>query len=197
MKRMAMVFALVGATAGPALAQNSVQLIGGLSNADHSAAVFAAALAARRGPIEIGAEGGRLVDILPSGIAAASRVISGGTVTASLPAWYGLATLRVLVPIGPIEPFVSTGAGFAHLEPQVTYVSPTINATIVFGDGRQQTKFLGTLGAGVRVAVGPASLEGGYRYFRVFQHYRPDTNFSNDEVLVTAHVIYAAIGIRF
>ena len=91
---------------------------------------------------------------------------------------------------------MSAGAGIARLTPSVT-VNTAGKVLTVFGDDDPANKFLIGLGGGLRVTLGRAFIDGGYRYIRVFQHYQSDTNFNNDEVLVRVHDVHVGLGIRF
>ena len=190
--------ALLAGVVQPSEAQTTTQVVVGDSNADRSAPVIALGLASQHGPFEFGIEGGRLFDIVPAGVGNASRLLSGGAASARLPAWYGMALGRVLVPIGPLQPFVAGGTGGARLAPSVHSFNSAASLPVIFGgDESARVRFMTTMGAGVRIGTGPLRIEGGYRWLRVFQHYRPDTNFSNDDVLVSARVVYGALVIRF
>lgn len=190
------VLVMLAAVPRGASAQMTIIGFGGVTDAAATHPFGAGALAGRTGPIEISAEVGRFSNILPKGLAATASELSGGLVKAELPAWYGMGTLRLIASSGPVAPYVSAGAGVAHLTPRVT-VGTAGSVQAVFGDDDSSDKFMIGLGGGLRIGLGRAFIDGGYRYVRVFQEYRSDTNFNNDDVLVKVHVFQLGVGIRF
>lgn len=197
-KRLAVAGTMAAAMfiARPAHAQGLIQAMGGITTTADENPFFAGVLGGKVGPIEIDGEFGRLTNIVPKRIADASLSLSGGEAKAELPAWYGMGSVRLIAPAGPVQPFVRVGAGAARLHPQFTATDPDVDAEIVFGEG-DTTKFLLGAGGGLRVEAGRVLIDGGYRYMRVFQKYRSDSDFNNDDVLVNVHTVYVALGVRF
>lgn len=190
---------MVTLSAGAASAQGMVQVVGGVTNQADQHPVLGAALAARGGALEIDVEGGRMFNIVPRETFDRARQVSVGNAEAKLPAWYGMTSLKVMVPAGPVTPFVTGGLGLARLEPQVEVTSGSTTATVVFGDNgdSNRNKFLLGGGGGVRLGTGRTTLDLGFKYIRIFENYRTDTNFENDDVRVNVRMFYAALGVRF
>jgi hypothetical protein len=182
--------------ARPADAQGLIQGMGGVTKTADQNPFFAGLIGGKVGPIEIDGEFGRLTNIVPKRIGDAAASVGGGEVKAELPAWYGMGSIRLIAPAGPVQPFVRVGAGAARLHPQFSASDPDLDTEVIFGDG-DTTKFLLGAGGGIRVEVSKVLIEGGYRYMRVFQKYRSDSDFNNDDVLVNVHMIYAGLGVRF
>ena len=192
----AWVCVVMAASARVATAQTTIIGFGGVTEAAARHPFGGGALGAKAGPVELSVEIGKFSNIVPKRIAASASEWSGGLVKAELPAWYGLGSLRLIASSGVIAPYVSAGAGIARLTPSVT-VNTAGKVLTVFGDDDPANKFLIGLGGGLRVTLGRAFIDGGYRYIRVFQHYQSDTNFNNDEVLVRVHDVHVGLGIRF
>jgi len=126
------------------------------------------------------------------------------TGTASVPAWYTVGGVRYEMPMHGVTPYVSGGAGVAHLSPaaQFIYSSGTIGDStpapgsdvtsqlVTLGDFTQpaaSTAFMFTAGAGVTVPVAPhVNVDVGYRLSRV-----------DADTPLTAHSIVAGVGYLF
>lgn len=190
------VLALIG-IAQPVQAQGLIQGIVGVTKTASQNPVFAGAIGGKAGIFEIDGEFGRMQNIVPKSLADTTLSVSGGEAKAELPAWYGMGNLRLIAPTGPVQPFVTAGAGFARLHPRFTVNDPDVSVQSIFGENGDTTKFLAGVGGGLRVTAGRVLIDGGYRFIRVFQKYRSDANFNNDDVLVNVHMFYLALGVKF
>jgi opacity protein-like surface antigen len=189
--------AAILAVARPVNAQVLVQGIGGITKTAGQDPFWAGAIGGKVGPVEIDGEFGRMTNIVPKTIFDSTKAASGGLVEAELPATYGMGNVRFIAKRGAIQPFVQGGAGFARLHPQFSASDPSVSVLSQFDTSGDTTKFLAGAGAGVRVKVQKLLVDGGYRFVRVFQTYRSDTNLSNDDVLVNVHMFYVSIGFHF
>lgn len=183
--------------ARPVSAQGLIQAVGGATKTASQNPFFAGSIGGKAGIVEIDGEFGKMMNIVPKGLVDTTLTLSGGEVKAELPAWYGMGQMRFIASGSPVQPFLTVGAGLARLHPQFTATDPDVNVRLVFGEDGDTTKFLLGAGGGLRVEAGKLLIDGGYRYMRVFQKYRSDTNFNNDDVLVNVHMFYAALGFRF
>jgi hypothetical protein len=191
-------------TAAPALAQVQLQGLAGMTDAAERAPFYGAALGIKLSFLEIDLEGGRMNNVLPSGVLDALHQLEQQNnlpvqAIARVPATYGLGQVRVIGPHGFIKPFVGGGLGVAHLEPQIDISVQGIDLGNVFGltSFQSQNKTLGLVSAGLRFDFGPANFEGGYRYIVIFSQFQPSTNTSSDKVLTHVNTIYGAIAVRF
>jgi opacity protein-like surface antigen len=193
-------FTLAFTTAAQAQNGSGVVLqgIGGVTKAAETKPFAGASIGGKVGVLELDAEAGKLFDILPKGVLDRANQLSPN-IKAELPAWYGLGQLRFIAKNGGVKPFVNVGAGAARLKPQLDATSGSNTVTTVFGSGNdtERTRFLVAAGGGLRFDSGRAVLDGGYRFMRIFQNYESDTNFDNDDILVSFHTFYVALGIRF
>jgi hypothetical protein len=187
-----------------AWAQVELQGIGGVTSAAGRQPFWAGALGVKVTFIEIDGEVGRFQDILPKGVLDAISQLQRQRglpvqAIASVPATYAVGSIRLISPGGPIRPFLSGGVGVARLEPQLDISVDGISLGDVFGltAFQPQTKTMAMLAAGVRLDLGRANIEGGYRYVVIFSHYRPNANFANDSVLTYVNCLYGAVGFRF
>jgi hypothetical protein len=198
-KSMAVTAVAVGllGVARPVQAQGVIQAVGGVTKTAEQNPVFAGMIGGKAGIIEIDGEFGKMMNIVPKRLLDTTLTLSGGEVKAELPAWYGLGQVRFIASGSPVQPFVTAGAGVARLHPQFTATDPDVNLRVVFGEDGDTTKFLVGAGGGLRVEAGKVAIDGGYRYMRVFQKYRSDTDFNNDDVLVNVHMFYVSAGFRF
>ncbi len=199
-KRIGVTMAAAGlmCLARPAGAQMLIQGIGGVTSTADTHPVFAAAIGGKAGIVELDGEFGKMQNIVPKTIADTSFRVSGNEAKAELPAWYGMGSLRFIASNGVVKPFVSGGAGFARLHPQFSVSDTDLTVPVIFGENGDTTKFLLGGGGGIRVSAGPKVFaEGGYRFIRVFQKYRSDLNLNNDDVLVSVHMFYVSLGVKF
>jgi hypothetical protein len=195
-KRLAIlagVAALIG-IARPVQAQVLVQGIGGITKTASQNPVWAGAIGGKAGPVEISAEGGKFMNIIPKTIFDSTKAATGGAVEAELPAWYGMGNLKLIAKSGVVQPFVQAGAGAARLHPQFTTNDPRVTLITQFGDEGDTTKFMAGAGGGLRIVANKAILEGGYRFVRVFHNFESNTDLDDDEVLVNVHMFYVSLG---
>jgi opacity protein-like surface antigen len=190
------VVALLG-VARPVGAQILVQGIGGITKTASQNPVFAGAIGGKAGAVELNAEVGRFTNIIPKTIFDNTKTATGGAVEAQLPAWYGMGNLKLIAKSGAVQPFVQVGAGAARLHPQFSANDPAVSVLSQFDTSGDSTKFLAGAGAGVRFKAQTLLIDGGYRFVRVFQTYRSDTNLGNDDVLVNVHMFYVSLGFHF
>lgn len=186
-----------------AAAQVHLQLVGGMSDAASREPFFAAGVGVRAAFVEFNLEGGHFKDILPQGVLDALNDLQrdrGLPVQgiASVPATYGLASVRVIPGVGPIRPFVSGGLGVARLQPRIEVVVDGISFGDVFGltSLGSRTEPMAMVSAGIRIDPGPVHVEAGYRYVGIFSDFRT-INASGDNVLIHVGAIYGALGVRF
>jgi hypothetical protein len=191
------VAALFAGAARPADAQVLVQAIGGMAKTAETKPVFAGAIGGKAGPVELGVEGGRFLNIAPKSIFDATLAATGGTVDADMPAWYGMGTIKLIAKSGAVQPFVQAGAGAARLHPEFDGSDPRVTLSSQFGETGDTTKFMAAAGAGLRLKVDKLLVEGGYRFVRVFTNFEPNSNFADDKVLVNAHMFYVSLGFHF
>ena len=191
-------------SAAPALAQLQLQGLGGMTDSAERAPFYGAALGIKVSFIEIDLEGGRMNNVLPSGVLDALHQLEQQNnlpvqAIARVPATYGLGQVRIIGPHGFFKPFIGAGLGVAHLEPQVDVSVQGIDLGNVFGltSFQPQNETMGLVSAGLRFDFGPANIEGGYRYIVIFSEFQPSTNTNNDKVLTHVNTIYAALAIRF
>ena len=189
-------------TAGTASAQVSLRVLGGVTTAAGESPFVAGSLGGRLAWIEIDVEGGRMFDILPEGLLDRLNDLQRQQglpvqAIAKLPATYALGNLRFISPAGPVQPFVSAGAGFARLEPRFDVVVAGISLGDVFGltSGGTQTEPLATAGAGLRIDVGRGYLDLGYRYLVIFSDFGLESGLRVGRTHVNS--VYGALGISF
>ncbi len=187
----------------PAAAQAHLQLIGGMTSAAERKPFFGAAVGLRVGAVEIDIEGGRFTDVLSKGVLGALNDLQrerGLPVQgiASMPATYGLGSLRIIPGAGPFRPFVSAGFGVARVSPRINVLVDGISLGDVFGltSLGSRTEPLAALGAGLRVGAGAIHVEAGYRYLVIFTDFR-SLNFSASSTLTRINSVYGALGVGF
>jgi hypothetical protein len=188
----------------PAFAQVQLQGLAGMTDAAARAPFYAAAIDIKVSFLELDAEGGRFNNVLPSGVLDALHQMEQQhnlpvQAIASVPAWYGLAQLRLIAPGSPLKPFVGGGLGIAHLEPQIDVSVNGIGLGDIFGltSFQPQNKTMAVVSAGLRLDLGVINVEGGYRYIAIFSQFTPSTNTSNDKILTNVNAVYGALAIRF
>jgi hypothetical protein len=188
----------------PARAQVQLQGLAGMTDAAERAPFYGAALGIKVSFIEIDIEGGRMNNVLPTGVLDALQQLEQQNnlpvqAVARMPATYGLGQIRVIGPHGFIKPFVGGGLGVAHLEPQIDVSVQGIGLGDVFGltSFQPQNKTMGLVSAGLRFDFGAANIEAGYRYIVIFSQFDPSTNTGNDKVLTHVNTIYGAVAVRF
>jgi hypothetical protein len=160
-----------------------------------------AAIGLRVGPVEVDVEGGYLRDILPEGVASALNDLQRQRalpvqVIASVPAVYGLGSLRLIPGVGPLRPFVSAGAGLARISPRLDVEVNGISLGDVFGltSFEATTAPMAAIGAGLRLDGGAIHVEGGYRFLVIKSDFRP---VNLGEVATRVNSVYVALGGRF
>ena len=190
----------------PAAAQGTA-FVGALGGATFH--TVSSGAVAGRGGVHIGnglfviGEVGRVMDVTPQDIAdeidelvALAEVIFGLPVTleAKVPATYAFGGVRwVGGGAGRIRPFVEGGAGIAHLKADVSASiggQPVPQSLVEeFADlDLTSNEFLLTVGGGVNVELtSRLSVDGGYRYVRVF----------TDDPAVNTNLVYAGIVLSF
>jgi hypothetical protein len=190
--------------AAPAFAQVQLQGLGGMTDAAARAPFYAGAIGIKASLLELDFEGERFNNVLPSGVLDALEQLEQQhnlplQATASVPATYGLAQLRLIAPHGPLQPFVGGGLGVAHLEPQIDVAVDGINLGTVFGltSFQPQNKTMAVGSAGLRFNLGALNIEGGYRYIVIFSQFTPSTDTNTDRVLTHVSTVYGALAIRF
>jgi opacity protein-like surface antigen len=125
------------------------------------------------------------VNVTTANLANQGLIVTGG---GSLPAWYGLGGLRLEIPIhSRVQPYVLSGIGVAHLNPNATFtyvsgLTPGVFPTPIAGmDATAALTSAGiitappasaalmfTLGAGVQIPAGAHwVIDTGYRYSRI------------------------------
>ncbi len=190
--------------ARPALAQVQLQGLGGRTNAADHAPFFAGVLGIKITFIEIDLEVGRFRNVLPQGILdeiyrlEQERGLPLQAIV-KVPATYGAGSVRLIVPSGVFQPFVSGGLGVARLQPQIDIAINGINVSDVLR-GRTiepQTSTLAIIGAGVRLDFHAVNIEGGYRYIGIFSHFERTADLSLDSVVSSVQAIYGALALRF
>jgi hypothetical protein len=188
----------------PAFAQVQLQGLAGMTDAAARAPFYAGAIGIKVSFLELDVEGGRFTNVLPSGVLDALHQLEQQhnlpvQAIASVPAWYGLAQLRLIAPGGPLKPFVGGGLGVAHLEPQIDVSVNGINLGDIFGltSFQPQNKTMAVISAGLRLDFGVINVEGGYRYIAIFSQFTPSTNTNNDKILTNVNAVYGALAIRF
>jgi hypothetical protein len=200
----ALVIVGVLCAAHPASAQVQVQGLGGATNAAEHAPFFAGVLGIKISFLEIDLEGGRLQNVLPSGILDQIHRLEqehGLPLQAivRVPAPYAAGSVRFIVPAGVFQPFVSGGLGVARLQPKFDVAINGINLGDVLG-GRiiePQTSTIAIIGAGVRLDFHAVNIEGGYRYYAIFAHFERTLDLSRDQVVSSVQAIYGALAFRF
>jgi opacity protein-like surface antigen len=188
--------------AAPAQAQVVGQFLGGMTSAASQEIFLAGSLGVGVGVIEINVEGGRMHDILPKGLFNALNQLQEERdlpvrARARLANTYGVASLKLMPSGGAIRPFVSAGAGVAHLEPKFEVTVLGVSLGDVFGatDFEPTNKLMLTAGGGVRIGIGSKSLiDLGYRFVRVDADY---SGFNITGVPVNVNTFYVALGARF
>ncbi len=202
--RVFLATAAVCLAATPALAQVHLQALGGDTNAAANAPFYAGALGVKVGFIEVDAEVGRFHNVLPKGVLDAIGRLEQQhnlpvQVVASVPATYGLLSVRLMAPTGPIQPFVGGGVGVARLEPRLNVTVEGVTLGDVFGltAFHPQTKPMAAALAGLRGDFGPVEVEGGYRYVVIFSKFHPSISTTGGDILTGLNSVYAGLGIRF
>jgi len=178
-----------------------LQGIGAVTNAADSHPSYGGAIGGRiAGWVEMTGEFGRMQDVTPKDLRDLLRAVPGvpnGAVFVRVPAYYGLLNVKLVPSHGVLRPFVTGGAGLARLDPQFTFGSAVVTLPSVFTPERS-TRPMATVGAGLRLGLGPhLTVDGGYRYSRIFSDYNVDRNLRNDRILTNVGAFYAAIGVRF
>ncbi len=155
--------------------------------------------------LEIFGEGGRMTDVTSSTTESAAQSVAdwlgtlgkgAATFSAATPVNYGAFGARYLFSLSSsVEPYVAMSLGVANVEHNTTF---TLNGTDVTESlpflgvqlgadlSGRSNEFLLTAGGGVRVPVGPALLDAGIRYGRIFSDPGIDT-----------FRLYAGAGFRF
>lgn len=185
-------------------AQVQLQGLGGATNAAERAPFFAGVLGFKISFVEIDLEGGRLQNVMPKGVLDEIYRLErerGLPLQAfvRVPATYGAGSVRLIVPAGVVQPFISGGLGIARLQPRLDVAINGVNLSDVLG-GRiigAQTNTMAIAGAGVRLDFHAVNIEGGYRYYAIFGHFERTTDFSRDRVLTSLQAIYGALAFRF
>jgi hypothetical protein len=190
------------ATATGAAAQVSARVTGGVTSAASEAPFVGAGLAARVKWFEVEGEVGRMVDILPDGLLDRLNELQRERdlpvrAVAKLPATYALGTLRLVSSSGPVQPFVTVGAGIARLEPTFEVVVAGVSLGDVFGltSSGATTEPLVTAGGGLRIDLRRAVIDLGYRYLAVYTDFGLESGLGRTRSGV--NVVYGAIGIVF
>jgi len=200
----ALVMACVLCAARPASAQVQLQGLGGRTDAAEHAPFFAGVLGIKITFLEIDLEGGRLQNVLPSGILDQIHRLEQDhglplQAIVRVPATYGAGSVRFIVPAGVFQPFVSGGLGVARLQPKFDAAISGINISDLLG-GRiiePQNATIAIIGAGVRLDFHAVNIEGGYRYYAIFSHFVRTLDFSRDQVVSSVQAIYGALAFRF
>lgn len=197
MKTLSVALIGLAVCAGSAQAQGVVQAIGGITNQAEQHPVFAIGVGGKAGVLEVDGEFGKFLNIVPKRSFDLARQLSGGTIEARLPAWYGMGSLRLIGAMGPVQPYLNGGLGLARLQPELSATNGSTTTVLVFGSDQDENKFLMGGGGGLRFDAGRMAVDAGYKYIRIFEKYRSDTDFNNDDVLVNVHMFYVALGIKF
>jgi opacity protein-like surface antigen len=195
--------ALLFGAAAPARGQVHVQLLGGMTRAADESMFLAGDIGARVGVVGFDLEVGRMTDILPSGLLDRLNEIQEEQdlpirASASLPATYVLASGRLLVPAGPVQPFITAGVGVARVEPRLEITVGGISLGDVFGLTTldPKTAAMGVVGGGLRIDAGRTLVDLGYRYQRVFTGFLPLPDVL-DDVDTSINTVYAGVGVQF
>jgi len=176
--------------------------IGGVTFSHEPGGLWGAGVSIRASRhVQVLGEAGRLTNVLPKSMsddlnsAAETLVANGGSpfiFTATMPATYGLGTVRITsTPThSGLAPFVEGGAGFAHVTPNVSAQSAGLDATDTLLSSvttpiiATQTKPMFTVGGGLSIQAGKRSaVDLGYRYGRIL----------TDDVAVPTNRIYAGV----
>jgi hypothetical protein len=198
---------LVPLAAGVAQAQVTARVLGGVTSAAETNPFLGGAIAGRIGWIEIDVEGGRMFDILPSGVLDRLNELQREQglpveAIAKLPANYVLGQVRVVARSGPVQPFVGGGIGFARLEPRFDVTVAGISLGDVFGltSVDPVTKPMAAVSGGLRVARGDAAhLDLGYRYLRNISDFGLESGLGGigSSGRTNINSVYGAVGIKF
>jgi hypothetical protein len=198
---------LVPLAAGVAQAQVTARVLGGVTSAAETNPFLGGAIAGRIGWIEIDVEGGRMFDILPSGVLDRLNELQRDQglpveAIAKLPANYVLGQVRVVARSGPVQPFVGGGIGFARLEPRFDVTVAGISLGDVFGltSVDPVTKPMAAVSGGLRVALGDAAhIDLGYRYLRIFSDFGLESGLGGigSSGRTNINSVYGAVGIKF
>jgi len=170
MRRTFMAVAFVCALALPAAARaqnGQIQGFGGLTFGEvTSSTTFGGGFAVPLGDnLQIIAEGGRMVDVLP---ALAGTIIDFTPIDFGVSAYYGEAGIRVLAPSHrAVRPYAEATAGFARLRGTLdgTGADGIVNTALGLLDRNEP--MLG-VGGGVIVQGGPMFVDLGYRYKKIY-----------------------------
>ncbi len=182
---------------GPATvsAQNAqIQGFGGLTFGDvTNSSTFGGGLAVPLGSnVQVIAEGGRMTDVMPSLV---GTIIDFTPIDFGVSAFYGEAGVRILGPADrAVRPYGEATAGFARLRGNFdgTSADPIVNTALGLFDRNEP--MLG-VGGGVIVQGGPAFIDLGYRYKKIYasdslQALLTGGDFSVNQVRV-------GVGVRF
>jgi hypothetical protein len=188
----------------PARAQVHLQLLGGVTDTASRDALFGAGLGFRAGPVELDVEGGRMREILPTGIIDRLNQFQRDRglpvqAVASLPATYGLASFRIIAPHSPVQPFIAVGAGLARLEPRLNVIVEGVSLGDIFGITRLDPVTAGmvTAAAGLRFDLGQVLVDAAYRYHGIYADFTPQLDFVRDKVLINVNSVYIGLGVKF
>lgn len=183
-------------------AQVSARLTGGLTNAAQNQPFFGGGVAIRLGVVEIEAEAGRMVDVLPGGVLDRLNALQMDRdlpvrAIAQLPVKYAMGSLRLVSSAGPLQPFIAVGGGVARIEPRFTIVVEGISLGDVFGLTSQGsvTEPLVTAGAGLRFDVERVTVDVGYRYLAIMTNFGLANGFRQGRTDISS--LYGTIGVVF
>jgi hypothetical protein len=141
------------------------------------------------------AEVGRLGSVLPPLVSALSS-FSPYDVQAS--ALYGEGGVRAFVSHrSAVNPYVEATAGYAHLNMRVNGISATTDDLLNLGFGlTSRTSPMAGLGGGVMFRAGRLTLDGGYRYKKIFAKNLVTTILGGGSA-ITSHQVAFGIGVGF
>lgn len=201
--RVGVVVCLAGlVSVRPAAAQAHGQLVVGATSAAELEPFAAGQIGMRADFFEFDVEGGKMRSIVPKGVPDALNQLQrdrgiSAQAEAAVPAWYGLAQVRLVGPRGRVHPFVSGGFGFARVQPgfKVTVIGVSVADLFGAASAEPKVKPMTTIGGGLRFDVGGSGvLDLGYRYVRIHTDYAVYKGASGK---TTANTFFAAYGIQF
>ena len=140
-------------------------------------------------------EVGRMGNVLPP-LLTTTTSFSPYEVKAS--AFYGEAGMRAFAaPHSAVNPYVEATAGYAHLNLRIGGLAATADDLFGLGLGlTSRTSPLAGIGGGVVFHAGRMTLDGGYRYKKIFARNLVETLLSGGQDL-TSHQLTFGVGVTF